>query len=305
VAGATENDGIATRLEEAAQLLGEQGANIFRVRAYERAAATVRALGTPVSELISAGGAAALSELPGLGEHLSRSIHQLATTGRLPILDRLRGDIDPIEVIASVPGIGEITARRIHDTLDINTLEDLETAAHDGRLAHALGFGAKRLAGIRDALAGRLGRVRGGANEAPQDMASVTEILDVDAQYRREAQQGKLKLIAPRRFNPEGNAWLPVLHTQRGDRHYTALFSNTARAHELHRTDDWVVLYHDGSSRERQCTVITATRGPLAGKRIVRGREDECLAHYRISRSTELPAPCAQPQQPAHADIRR
>ena len=212
MAGATENDGIATRLEEAAQLLREQGANVFRVRAYERAAATVRALGTPVSELISAGGAAALSELPGLGEHLSRSIHQLATTGRLPILDRLRGDIDPIEVIASVPGIGEITARRIHDTLDINTLEELETAAHDGRLAHALGFGAKRLAGIRDALAGRLGRVRGGANEAHQDMASVTEILDVDAQYRREAQQGKLKLIAPRRFNPEGKAWLPAIY---------------------------------------------------------------------------------------------
>jgi len=281
VTGATENDGIATRLEEAAQLLREQGANIFRVRAYERAAATVRSLGKPVSELISSGGIAALSELPGLGEHLSRSIYQLATSGRLPILDRLRGDVDPIEVIASVPGIGEITARRIHDTLDVNTLEDLETAAHDGRLAHAMGFGAKRLAGIRDALAGRLGRVRGAASESHQDSPSVAEILDVDAQYRREAQQGKLKLIAPRRFNPEGKAWLPVLHTQRGDRHYTALFSNTARAHELHRTDDWVVLYLDGSSRERQCTVITATRGPLAGKRIVRGREDECLAYYR------------------------
>ncbi len=279
--GATENDGIATRLEEAAQLLREQGANIFRVRAYERAAATVRSLAKPVSELISSGGIAALSEIAGLGEHLSRSIYQLATTGRLPLLDRLRGDVDPIEVIASVPGIGEITARRIHDTLDVNTLEDLESAAHDGRLAHALGFGAKRLAGIRDALAGRLGRVRGAASEVHQDSPSVAEILDVDAQYRREAQQGKLKLIAPRRFNPEGKAWLPVLHTQRGNRHYTALFSNTARAHELHRTDDWVVLYLDGSARERQCTVITSIRGPLAGKRIVRGREDECLAHYR------------------------
>lgn len=305
MAGASENDGIATRLEEAAQLLREQGANIFRVRAYERAATTVRALGRPVSELISAGGAAALSELPGLGDHLSRGIHQLATAGRLPILDRLRGDVDPIEVLASVPGIGEITARRIHDTLDINTLEELETAAHDGRLAHTLGFGVKRLAGIRDALAGRLGRFRGAASDARQDMASVAEILDVDAQYRREAQQGKLKLIAPRRFNPGGKAWLPVLHTQRGDRHYTALFSNTARAHELHRTDDWVVLYHDGSSGERQCTVITATHGPMAGKRIVRGREDDCVAHYRISRSTELPAPCAQPQPPPHADVRR
>ncbi len=281
----TENDAIAARLEEAAQLLHEQGANVFRVRSYERAAATVRALGQSISELIAAGGAAALAELPGIGEHLSRGIYQLATTGRLPILDRLRGDIDPVEVIASVPGIGERTARRIHDTLGINTLEELEISAHDGRLAHAVGFGAKRLAGVRDSLAGRLGRVRhtrGDAHVPP----SIAEILDVDAQYQRDAEQGRLKLIAPRRFNPEGKAWLPVLHTQRGDRHYTALFSNTARAHEAHRTDDWVVLYFDGSAGERQCTVITSTRGSLTGKRIVRGREEECLEHYQLIRGT-------------------
>ncbi len=277
---ATENDAIATRLEEAAQLLQEQGANVYRVRAYEHAASTMRALGKPASELVAAGGAAALTELPGLGEHLSRSIYQLVTTGRLPILDRLLGDTDPVEMIASVPGIGEGSARRIHDTLDINTLEELEIAAHDGRLAHAMGFGAKRLAGIRDSLAGRLGRVRRAESDAHRDVPSVAEILDVDAQYRREAQQETLKRIAPRRFNPEGKAWLPVLHTQRGNRHYTALFSNTARAHEAHRTDDWAVLYFDGSSGERQCTVITAMRGPLTGERIVRGREDECLEHY-------------------------
>jgi len=282
----TENDAMGARLEEAAQLLREQGANVFRVRSYERAAATVRALTRSVSELIAAGGAAALAELPGIGEHLSRGIYQLATTGRLPILDRLRGDIDPVEVIGSVPGIGERTARCIHDTLGINTLEELEIAAHDGRLAHAVGFGAKRLAGVRDSLAGRLGRVRHTLSNAHRDPPSIAEILDVDAQYRRDAEQGRLKLIAPRRFNPEGKAWLPVLHTQRGDRHYTALFSNTARAHEAHRTDDWVVLYFDGSTGERQCTVITAMRGPLAGERIVRGREEECLAHYQGLRGT-------------------
>jgi hypothetical protein len=282
---AAENDDIATRLEEAAQLLRDQDANIYRVRAYQHAAATVRALAKPISELIAAGGAAALAELPGLGEHLSRALYQLATTGRLPILDRLRGDIDPVEVSASVPGIGEGTARRIHETLGINTLEELEIAAHDGRLAHAVGFGAKRLAGIRDSLAGRLGRVRHTANNSRREPPSIAEILDVDAQYRRDAKQGRLTLIAPRRFNPEGEAWLPVLHTQRGDRHYTALFSNTARAHEAHRTDDWVVLYLDGSDGERQCTVITAMYGPLAGARIVRGREEECVAHYQGVRS--------------------
>jgi hypothetical protein len=56
----------------------------------------------------------------------------------------------------------------------------------------------------------------------------------------------RLRRIAPRRFNPSGEAWLPVLNTQRDARHYTALFSNTARAHQMGLTSDWVVLYYDG-----------------------------------------------------------
>ena len=71
-----------------------------------------------------------------------------------------------------------------------------------------------------------------------------------------------------------------MFHTHRGVRHYTALFSNTARAHEAGKTHDWVVLYYDDGSGERQGTVITAERGPLHGKRIVRGREAECAAYY-------------------------
>jgi putative hydrolase len=74
----------------------------------------------------------------------------------------------------------------------------------------------------------------------------VAEILDVDRQYREEAVRDSLPKIAPRRFNPSHEAWLPVLHTVRGDRHYTALFSNTAHAHERGRTHDWLVLYFDG-----------------------------------------------------------
>lgn len=278
----TENDEIATRLEEAAQLLADQDANPWRVRAYRRAAETVRGLPQPASDLIAAGGVEALMALPSIGESLARSIYQLAATGRLPVLDRLRGESDSLEILASVPGIGQKTAARIHNLLGVNTLEELEVAAHDGRLATIIGLGAKRVAGIRDALAGRLGRIRRSFATAHDELPAVAEILDVDAQYRREAREGRLKLIAPRRFNPGRKAWLPVMHAQRGKRHYTALFSNTARAHEARRTGDWVVLYYDSAAGERQCTVVTATRGALKGRRIVRGREDECLRHYRV-----------------------
>jgi hypothetical protein len=108
----------------------------------------------------------------------------------------------------------------------------------------------------------------------------IAEILDVDREYREQAARGALVRIAPRRFNPQHDAWLPVMHVRRGERQYTALFSNTARAHSLGKTDDWVVLYIDEDDRERQTTVVTEIRGPLIGRRTVRGREAECAAYY-------------------------
>jgi hypothetical protein len=52
-------------------------------------------------------------------------------------------------------------------------------------------------------------------------------------------------------------------------------------AHDLDKVHDWVVIYfHSDSGGEAQRTVVTATRGPLAGQRIVRGRERECLSVY-------------------------
>lgn len=273
------NAETAARLEEVAQVLANQAANPYRVSAYHRAAQTIRDWPDSVAELVMRKGVAALMQLPGIGERLAQAIYQLVTTGRLPMLDRLRGESDPVELFVSVLGIGPKTARRIYDNLGIHTLEELEIAAHDGRLQR-LGFGQKRLMGLRDTLAGRLGRVGHSRDVEGAPFPHVAEILDVDRQYREAAAHDLLPKIAPRRFNPTHEPWLPVLHTVRGDRHYTALYSNTARAHELGRTRDWLVLYFDGRGNERRCTVITAERGPLRGRRIVRGREDECLRHY-------------------------
>ena len=91
---------------------------------------------------------------------------------------------------------------------------------------------------------------------------------------------GRLHRSAPRRMNPAAKTWLPVLHTERGSRHYTVLFSNTPRAHRLGRTDDWTVLYYEQGHAERQYTVATAPSGPLRGRRVVRGREAACAEHY-------------------------
>jgi len=275
---------IADRLLEVAQLLSEQGANSFRVRAYQHAGETLRNLPKPVAEIFREEGVEGLRKLPGIGESLARSIRDLIVTGRLPMLDRLRGESDPVALLASVPGIGKVLAGRFHHDLGRDTLEDLETAAYDGRLSQIGGIGRKKLAGVIATLTSRLARLRGprwaSGNNPPPSLPSVEEVLDVDREYRRKAETGRLQLIVPRHFNPKREAWLPVLHTERGVRHYTALFSNTGRAHQLGMTRDWVLLYYDDGSGERQCTVITAQRDPLKGRRIVRGREAECAAYY-------------------------
>jgi DNA polymerase (family X) len=110
----------------------------------------------------------------------------------------------------------------------------------------------------------------------PKSLPPVTLVLDVDAEYRRKADEGLLKVIAPRQHNPEGVAWLPILSTSRGDWKFTAMFSNTSLAHQLGKTADWVVIFFKKKGEEeRQCTVVTENRGELKGRRVVRGREAE------------------------------
>ena len=281
---------IGRRLEEVADLLEAQHANPFRVQAYRRAAANVRRLSRPLVEIWRQEGEEGLRRVSGVGERLGTALRTLITTGRLPMLDRLRGETDSVALLESVPGVGRSLAERLHHELGIDSLEDLEAAAHDNRLSDLAGIGKKKLAGIVDTLAARLGRVRREGRAPESDQPSVGEVLEIDREYREKSAAGQLPKIAPRRFNPNGEAWLPILHTHGGERDYTALYSNTARAHELGRTRDWVVVYYDGGLEERQSTVITAQRGPLHGKRIVRGRESECEEYYG-GREQEPPPP--------------
>jgi putative hydrolase len=262
-----------------AALLEHQRANPFRIRAYQNAAAALETLPIPVTQLYEDEGLEGLERIPGIGPAIARSIRDQLIHGRMPLLDRLRGESDPVELLRTIPGIGEGLALRLHDELGISTLEELELAAFEGRLGRLRGVGPKRLQGIIADLAQRLGRGR--MPREPREAVPVSELLDIDREYLDRAQLGELPTIAPRRFNRARRAWLPVLHTARGSRHYTALFSNTAQAHRLGRTHDWVVIYGDSDGEEHQATVVTARVGPLAGRRVVRGREAECLRFYR------------------------
>ncbi|MGD8815573.1 MAG: helix-hairpin-helix domain-containing protein [Acidobacteriota bacterium] len=274
------NRDVAERLREAAALLDQQDANPFRVRAYRRAADNVEQLDRGVDEILSHDGIEGLLRLPGIGSGIGGAIEEMARSGRWSLLERLRGHLEPERLFQTIPGLGPELAERIHDRLDIDTLEGLEIAAHDGRLEKVDGIGPRRAAMVRAELESRLGRrSRERSRRRRQQRPDVRTLLAVDREYRDGAATDRLPRIAPRRFNPEGKEWLPILHTEHDGWHFTALFSNTARAHQLGRTDDWVVIYfYDDDHEEGQCTVVTETSGPLEGQRVVRGRETECRA---------------------------
>ena len=111
---------------------------------------------------------------------------------------------------------------------------------------------------------------------------SVDIILEIDAEYRKQAAAGKLKMIAPRLLNPEKKAWLPLMAREHKGFKFTVMFSNTATAHKLGKTGDWVVVYYEKGKGENQCTVVTESRGAMKGKRVIRGREEECAEFYKL-----------------------
>jgi len=277
-----KNQEIVTRLREIADLLEQQKANPFRVNAYRRAAITVEKMDHPITEVINRNGYTGLIDLPGIGEGIARSIAEFVATGHMSRLESLRAGNDPIAIFQKIPGVGVKLSHRIVEILHIDTLEALEVAAHNGRLIKVPGFSENKVNMVKAWLAQVLGRGR----QIEKDTTGVVEppvmlLLYIDRQYRDKAGLKELPKIAPKRFNPSGKKWLPIMHKTKDEWHFTALFSNTARAHQLGHTRDWVIIYfYDKKHHVGQHTVVTETKGPLIGKRVVRGREDECMELY-------------------------
>jgi DNA polymerase (family X) len=273
-----DNATIARKLNDYATYLEGEDSNVYRIRAYRRAAETALAQDRSLAEIVNEKGRVGLEELPGIGFSLAYTIEGLVRTGEFRTLRPDAGHIDPERLLTSLPGVGRQLAHTLHEQLRITTLEELERAAHDGRLAK-IGVGPKRLRGLIDALAGRLRRSR--LPEPIVGEPSVAALLAVDEVYRRQAKGDGLPWITPRRFNPEHVPWLPLFVTDRDGWRCRALFSNTALAHRLGKTHDWVVIaFHDGF-HSGQRTLVTETRGDLRGQRVVRGREHECRTYYQ------------------------
>ena len=143
------NAQIADVLEQMAAVLEERSANPYRIGAYHAAAKTIRKHDQPLAEIYAERGVNALMELHGVGESLSAHIARYIETGRLGRRTRDDDQFDPVVLFASIPGVSRALARRIVDDLGITTLDALERAAYDGRLASVKGVGRQTVAALR------------------------------------------------------------------------------------------------------------------------------------------------------------
>jgi DNA polymerase (family 10) len=148
-----EKGQIAEILSEISVLLELKGEGSFKARAYANAARTLEGLAEPLEKLIAEN---RLGELPGIGEALCKKITELATTGRLPYYENLKASIPPglLDMI-QIPGLGPKKVKALHDQLGITTVDELEKACLEGRVAALAGFGEKTQANIRAGISRR------------------------------------------------------------------------------------------------------------------------------------------------------
>ncbi|MFT4555225.1 MAG: hypothetical protein ACKVII_21610 [Planctomycetales bacterium] len=238
------NGAIARCFDEIADLLEGRCSTDFRITTYRRGSAVLRELLCPVDRIFDDSDREGLEDIPGLSKSLALSIEKFLQTGLMPTLELLRGN-----------GLSPRFMRSADNPRPRRVIH----ARHPASIQRVTALPQP----FRD------------LNEP-----SIEQLLSIDAEYRTKAANEELVRIAPRQFNPTGEEWLPILHARRNKWHYTAAFSNTAHAHQEGMTHDWVIIHRDAAEHSGHWTVITSKFGKLKSRRIVRGREAECIAFY-------------------------
>ena len=136
-----KNTEVAGVFQDIADLLELKGEIPFKIRAYQRAVRSIEHLPVELEQLMKEG---KLREVTGIGEAIAKKITELLTTGRLEYYERLRAEF-PEGVIAllDIPGIGPKTAMRLSTALGVTSVEELERAIVEGKVAGLFRLGDK------------------------------------------------------------------------------------------------------------------------------------------------------------------
>lgn len=141
-----DNAGVAAVLNEIALLLEMKGENTYRIRAYQRGAETVASLSKPLDVLRKRG---AIVSQPGIGARLAESIEQILDGKPIPLLDELHRSFPPgVVTLLRINGVGPKMAARVYQELGVQSIDELEAAARDGRLAGLSRVGEKTATNI-------------------------------------------------------------------------------------------------------------------------------------------------------------
>ncbi len=136
-----KNKEVAEVFRRTAQLLEIKGDNPYRIRAYERAAQTIEALTKDIEELAKEG---KLEKLPGIGADLASKIKEILRTGTLSLYEELKKEIPPqLLTFLEIPGLGPKKVKAIYEKYGITTIEELEKACLQHKIARLPGFGFK------------------------------------------------------------------------------------------------------------------------------------------------------------------
>lgn len=147
-----ENFRIARILSEIGDLLEIQGANPFRIRAYRNAAHTVEGQTVPLQRMLSEG--EDLTELPGIGKDMASHIAEMVETGEAQVHQELLTEIPAgLLDLMRLPNVGPKRAGKLHEALGVSSVDELEVAAQEGRVAGLKGFGEKSQDKILDGIA--------------------------------------------------------------------------------------------------------------------------------------------------------
>jgi DNA polymerase (family X) len=131
---------LADLLQEIGQRTFLEGGNLYRAKAYLRAAENLRHLVEPLENVIQKG---TLTSIAGVGEAIARRIEQLFRNGSDPALEAQRRQLPAgLLELLSVPGLSPSTILRLHKLIGIQSIEELESACRQGRLAQTKGLGA-------------------------------------------------------------------------------------------------------------------------------------------------------------------
>ena len=83
------NSEIAAVFDDIAEMLKLRKENIFKIRAYQKAASSIKELPIEVKQLVAEG---RLREVPGVGEAITKKITELVTTGKLDYYEKLKSE---------------------------------------------------------------------------------------------------------------------------------------------------------------------------------------------------------------------